>query len=133
MQTVQPFPSPSLLRWRPVVEPLDPNTRKGLERFLSGLRAAQAILGPRAPVRLVQTLIDVAAHPDTTRAEVAERVDMPATTASQDLRTLGVELRDGSPGPRFVKARWDDVDGRMLRYKTTPQGQAALTKLEAAL
>jgi hypothetical protein len=27
---------------------------------------------------------------------------MPATTASQDLRTLGVELRDGSPGPRFV-------------------------------
>ncbi|MET3828014.1 hypothetical protein ABIC16_003707 [Sphingomonas sp. PvP055] len=56
---------------------------------------------------------------------------MPATTASQDLRTLGVELRDGSLGPRFVGARWDDGDGRLLRYRATPRGDLAVAQINA--
>lgn len=117
----------------PAIEPLAPKDRAALERFASVIGAAQSFLGPRAPVRLIQTLLDVGMHPDTTRCETAERVDMPDTTASQDLRTLSVELRDGSPGLGLVEARWDASDIRLLRYRTTPRGDLAAAQLNSAL
>jgi hypothetical protein len=133
MRTLQPrtgLPASFLL---PAIEPLKPGTRRALESFEAYLVLSQQIVGKRAPGRLIQTLMDVGWNPDTTRTELAGRVGMPLTTASQDLRTLSTERRDGSPGLGLVEARWDAMDVRLLRYRCTPRGEMALARLNAAV
>jgi DNA-binding MarR family transcriptional regulator len=132
MRNPMPLSGPKPLRSRPVIRPLDPKVQEVLARFATFLTAAENILGKNIPLRLIQAFIDVGEHPDTTRGEMAERVDMPETTASQDLRTLSVERRDGSPGLGLIEARWDAEDVRILRYRATPRGQVALARLTAA-
>ena len=117
------------LAWNPT----GVDTRQRLERFSKALSAAQGILGCNAPARLILTLIDVAAHPETTRTEAAQRIDAPLNTVTQDLRTLSTELRSGEPGLRFIAARWDAVDYRLLRYSVTARGGAALASISTAL
>lgn len=126
-------PRPRVVRCPSPSEPVSQDVRSGLDQFAAFLDAAQRTLGRRAPLRLIQTLLDVVAHPDTTRAELAVRVDTPVNTASQDLRTLSVERRDGSLGLGLIEARWDATDVRLLRYRTTPQGDVALARLGATL
>ena len=117
----------------PAIKPPGPKVLAGLAALGTFLDTAESIMGKRVPLRLILCLIDVGEHPDTTRGEMAERVDMPETTASQDLRTLSVERRDGSPGLGLIEARWDAEDMRFLRYRTTPKGHMALARLSAAL
>ena len=128
-----PLSGPKPLRRRPVIRPLDPQVLEVLVQFDTFLAVAESILGKNISLRLIQTFIDVGGHPDTTRGEMAERVDMPETTASQDLRTLSVERRDGTPGLGLIEARWDAEDMRFLRYRATPKGRMALARLNAAL
>jgi hypothetical protein len=58
---------------------------------------------------------------------------MPVTTASQDLRTPNVELRDSFPNLWLVKARWDATYVRLLRYSTTLHGSVAPAYLRASV
>jgi DNA-binding MarR family transcriptional regulator len=125
--------TPKALRLLPTIKPLEPETLRCLARLDAGLTSARSIVGRYASVRLIQTLIDVGEHPDTTRTELAGRVRMPLTTASQDLRTLSTERRDGTAGLGLIEARWDAMDVRLLRYRCTPSGQAALVRLNAAM
>ena len=133
MRNTQPRSDRKALRPLPAIEPLPHEALCSLAMLDAGLTSAQSILGRYAPARLIQTLIDVGEHPDTTRAELAGRVKMPLTTASQDLRTLSTERRSGSPGLGLVEARWDAEDVRLLRYRTTPRGEMELARLDAAM
>lgn len=60
-------PGRNSFRGRPLVKPLEPEARVSLELFRDMLEGAQGIVGERAPIRLVLTLLDVTLHPDTTR------------------------------------------------------------------
>ena len=133
MRNSPPRQGPQATRPPTPIEPLAPYARQRLERFSKALSAAQGILGWNAPARLILTLIDVAAHPETTRTEAAQRIDAPLNTVTQDLRTLSTELRSGEPGLRFIAARWDAVDYRLLRYSVTARGGAALASISAAI
>jgi hypothetical protein len=133
MRNRQPRPGLPASFLLPAIEPLKPETHRAFQAFEAYLILSQEIVGKRAPGRLIQTLMDVGWNPDTTRTELAGRVKMPLTTASQDLRTLSTERRDGSPGLGLIEARWDAMDVRLLRYRCTPKGEMALERLNAAM
>lgn len=90
-------------------------------------------LNPRMPLRALQALLQVAAHPGLTVSEHAKKSGASLSSMSRNLLDLSDQHRSVVDGYNFVEAR-KDTDQREQRYYLTRHGQRmianALAKLE---
>lgn len=89
-------------------------------------------LNPRMPLRALQALLQVAAHPGLTVSEHARKSGVSLSSMSRNLLDLSDNHRSLERGYNFVVARKDE-DQREQRYFLTTKGRTAIDKALARM
>lgn len=89
-------------------------------------------LNPRMPLRILQALLQVAAHPGLTVSEHARKSGLPLSSMSRALLDLGQSHRSLEGGYGLVRAYKED-DQREQRYDLTVKGRVMIDKALARM
>lgn len=89
-------------------------------------------INPRMPLRILQVLLQVAAHPGLTVSEHARKSGLSLSSMSRNLLDLSDRHRSLAWGYGLVEARKDD-DQREQKYYLTGQGRSMVDKALARI
>lgn len=89
-------------------------------------------INPRMPLRTLQALLQVAAHPGLTVSEHARKSGLSLSSMSRNLLDLGASHRSMENGYSLVKAH-KHSDQREQRYYLTARGRVMIDKAMARI